>query len=190
MMKILKLVLLFFPFFGFAQVIHPNEIRKNIYDFIIEDINKTKKDYPIKVIYLDSEINKFNNIELTTFGIDFIKPIYERDETYCNLFSGVECVEKLAIDNYTVQKVLVNHKDQDYQDFYGIYAPLDSWYNVVSGVIKSAFQNEKVTSADVTIPVKNVYLKNGNQIIETSFYQFKLDKNFKIINNQKIKFSL
>jgi len=190
MNKILKVVLLFIPFLGIAQVTHPTEIRKNIYDFILKDIQNAKKEYPIKVIYLDSEINKFNNLELTTMGIDFIKPIYERDQSFCQAFYAVECVEKVEIDQYTVQKVLVKHQDQEHQDFYGIYAPLDSWFSVVSNAIKSAFQNEKVTATEVIIPVKNVYLKNGQQIIENYFYQFKLDQNFKIINNQKIKFSL
>lgn len=190
MIKNFKLFLLFFPFFGIAQVVHPNEIRKNIYDIIVNEIKNNRKDYTYKVIQLDETINKFDNIEFTTLGIEFSQPIYSNDKSYCSQFVGIECVDKIAIDKFTLQKVYKEHKDKDYQDYYGIYAPIDSWYGVVTSVLRKALENKYSAQVEVIIPLKNVYFKDGKEVTENYFYQFKLDENLKIINYQKIKFSL
>ncbi|RLZ12215.1 hypothetical protein [Faecalibacter macacae] len=171
-----------------AQEIHPNNVRKAVYDSILNDISNNRKIYTIKEIYVDATVNKFDDIEMTSYGVKLSDPEYVNDEEFCKILNNTKCVDKLKIDQFTLSKIYQEHKDEKYTDFYGIYAPLDHWYTVIHHTFQYLLQNDKPQFSSVTIPVKNVYFKNGDVITNHYFYHFDLDKDFKIISFKRINF--
>lgn len=171
-----------------AQEIHPNFVRKAIYDSIIKDINSNKKSYIIKEIYVDATVNKFDDIEMNTYGVQLSDPEYINDDEFCKVLTNVKCVKKIEIDQFSLNKIYQEHNDKEHMDFYGVYAPLDHWYNVIHNTFQYYLQQEKPQYSSVIIPVKNVFFKDAKVITDYFFYQFNLDKDFKITSFQKIKF--
>lgn len=186
-MKILNILFLFCSIHLFSQFSNTNDLRKEIYELILVDINKNKPNYPIKQIYIDGTVNKFKNIDLLSFDILFSDPEYVNDKEFCQLFFNVSCVEKFEIDSYKLSKVYNEHKDEDYPDFYGIYAPTDHWFQLVNQIVSNSLEKGAKTKAEIIIPVKNTYFKNGKVSSETLIYKFLIDENFKIIKSQWIK---
>ena len=186
-MIMLRILFLLFSSFIFAQSVSTNEVKKNIYQLIINDINKTNSTYPIKLIYLDATMNKFNSIDLFSFDINLTEPDYKKDETICKMFSNVTCTEKFQIDNFKLTKVYNEHKDTDYPDFYGIYAPLDHWYQYVYQMVYNNLSKDKIGAEEI-IPVKHMFYRNGIVINETLFYKFLINENGEIIQSNLIKY--
>lgn len=171
-----------------AQDVHPNKVRKAVYDVILNDVLNLKKSYINKEIYIDATVNKFDDVLMNSYGVQLSDPEYVNDEEFCKILQQSKCVEKLAIDQFTLSKVYQNHKDENYVDFYGIYAPLDHWYSVIHNTFQYLLQNDKPNASTIIIPVKNVYFKNGEIMTNHFFYQFNLDNEFKIKSYQKINF--
>lgn len=182
------IITLFFPLFITAQDVHPNTIRTQIYKAIIDDLNTINKHLPLKQIDVDVTINTFENIDFNSVGIDLINPHYANDKSFCNFIAVSKCVNKIEIDKFSLSKILVNHKDEEYVNYFGIYAPLDHWYELVNHSLKIALLKEKPLKTSVIIPVKNVYFNKGEVVNRTFFYEIILDQDFKITSKKKINF--
>ena len=185
-MKFYQFIVLIF-FFGTLQaqthseIRHPNEIRKEIYSFILKDIKSKNKQLPIKHILLDHTINKYNNISANTFGIVLEDEELSIDSSICSNFDNVKCVDPLAINAYSLNKIYQVHKDEDYADFYGIYAPVDKWYKMIYSIAKNTLELEKSNNFEINIPVRNVYFKNGNIVEHLIMYQFSYNGNLSLV---------
>jgi len=187
-MKFLYLIT-FILVFGFAnaQEIHPNEIRKNIYSLIIKDLKSKNEKLSIKKIVIDQTINKYKDISIDTFGIKLEGEEAHIDTTICSNFENIECVNPIEINRFTLNKIYQKHFDGDYVDFYGIYAPIDKWYNLIYALAKNTLENDKSNGISVHIPVRNVYFEKGIQINQLFIYQFDLNINFEIISYKSVK---
>jgi hypothetical protein len=186
-MKILFHIILLFSIQLYSQSKHPDEIRKEVYESILLDINNTKKDYPDKLIYLDNTINKFDYVDLLSVDLVLSDPKYFNNKHFCNQLFNVKCVDKIEIDQYKLVKVFKEHKDLDYPDFYGIYAPTDHWYQLVYQILNNNLKNDSKIEAEVVIPVRNIYFKKGVPVDDLYIYKYSIDENFKIINKGKLK---
>lgn len=171
-----------------GQNFHPNNVRKAVYDTILSDIKTINPMYFKKRIVVDATVGKFDDVVMTTFGVKLADPEYKSDLEFCKILPETSCVEKLEIDQFKHEKVLQNHDDNAYDDFYGIYAPIDHWFEVIQHTFEALLMNEKPKKTTVIIPMKNVYLKNGENIETNYFYKITLDNQFKIIQFQRIKF--
>jgi len=169
-----------------AQEKEPDQIRVSIYEAIIKDLQSLNPTYPIKQFEIDPTINVFEKVELTSSGINYYNPSYKADLDFCNSIDDVSCVNKYSIDNFRLTKVLQNHKDNAYTDYFGLYAPLDHWFQFTSALFQNLLQNKKSTTTAINIPVKHVYFKNAEEIINHYMYKIVMDENFKIIKNQRI----
>jgi len=181
---------LFFTCFisSFGQTSDTIDIKYEIYKRIITDIHEKNIDYKNKKLYLDDKIGKFNHVDFFNLNIVLTNPDYVRDKKICEFLNNVECVDQYQIDNYRLFKVFNNHVDVEYPDFYGIYAPLDSWFQLIYQVTFNNFEKNKKISSEVIIPVKNVFFKGEEIINKTYFYKFKIDEQFKISDYELINF--
>lgn len=171
-----------------GQEIHPNHVRKAVYDIIINDIKEQRKSYNLKEIYIDATVNKFDEVEMTTYGVKLSDPEYINDQEFCKVLNFGKCVDKILIDQFSLSKVYKEHKDQNYVDFYGIYAPLDHWYNVIHNTFQYLLLKDKPQFSTVTIPVKNVFYEDGIEMTRYYFYNFTINKDFKIDSFKMINF--
>lgn len=187
-MKLLNLITFIF-IFGIvnAQEKSPNQIRKEIYSLIIKDLKAKNDNLPLKKIVIDHTISKYKNITFDTFGIKLEEEETSQDSSICKNFDNIACVDPIEINRFTLNKIYQNHNDSDYVDFYGIYSPVDKWYNLIFALAKNSFENEKSKGFNIHIPVRNVYYKNGKQMNQLYVYQFDLDQNFEIISYKNVK---
>lgn len=186
-MNILRILVFLSSSFLFAQNREINDVKNNIYQLILNDVNKTNLAYPNKLVYLDNTMNKFNTIDLFSFDINLNEPEYKKDEAVCKIFNNVVCTDKILIDNFKLTKIYNEHYDTDYPDFYGIYAPLDHWYQYVYQTVNNNLSKDKIGVEEI-IPVKHVFYRNGIVIIETLFYKFLINENGEIIQSNLIKY--
>lgn len=169
-----------------AQKVNPNEIRVKIYDTILKDIYKQNLAYPNKQIVIDPTINKFQDYKMDEFGLKLDSVKYEKDFKFCGKSSPFKCVEKIEIDRFTLTNVYKNHEDALYPDFYGIYAPIDQWYNLIYYSAVNHFEQPKSFQFSLLIPVRNVRMKDKIMKEQFYFYQFAIDEKFKIIKFEKL----
>ncbi|WP_313373913.1 hypothetical protein [Chishuiella sp.] len=177
--------LLFSSFLIKAQEIDPNQVRLNIYKIIIDDIKQNNIGTINKDIAIDPMINKFENFEINEFGIilDMVK--YDEDLDFCKQANFYRCTTKLEIDKYKLVNVYKDDENEIFPDFYGIYSPIDSWYNLIYYAAVKHFEKESHFKFNVTIPVKNVSMIKGDSKVNISFYTFTLDDNFSVIKFDK-----
>lgn len=169
-----------------AQVVNPNIIRAKIYDTIMQDINKQNLNFPNKKIVIDPTINKFEDYRMDEFGIKLDSVKYEQDLSFCNKLSAYKCVTKFEIDNYSITNVYKNEKDAIFPDFYGIYAPLDSWYNLIHYAAVGHFEKNKTFKFSILLPVRNVQIKNKKMEEQVYFYKLLFDERFQILKFEKL----
>ncbi|MGV0752206.1 hypothetical protein [Empedobacter brevis] len=169
-----------------AQNVNPNLVRTKIYDTIFQDINKQSLAFPNKRIVIDPSINKFDDFKMNEFGIKLDSVKYVQDLSFCSKISGYKCVSKFEIDTYTITNVYKNEEEALYPDFYGIYAPIDSWYNLIYYAAVNHFEKDKTFQFNVLIPVRNVQMKNRMMKEQMFFYNFLLDERFKILKFEKL----
>lgn len=169
-----------------AQIVNPNQIRTKIYDTILQDIQKQNLAFPNKKIVIDPIINKFEDYKMDEFGLKLDSVKYDQDLSFCAKLSPYKCVTKFDIDQYTITNVYKNESDALYPDFYGIYAPIDSWYNLIYYAAINHFEKERKFQFSVLIPVRNVQMKNKMMQEKMFFYSFLFDERFKILKFEKL----
>ena len=131
MKNIFLLSLINFALIIQAQNVNPNEIRLKVYDTITHDINKQHPEYLHKKIVIDPTINKFNDLQMDEFGVKLDSVIYDANRSFCTKFSPYQCVQKFEIDRFKLTNVYKDKNETLNHEFYGIYAPLDHWYDVI-----------------------------------------------------------
>ena len=169
-----------------AQVVSPDEIRVKIYDTILSDINKQHFPGVNHQIVIDPTINKFEDYKLNEFGVKLDSVKYDPNLKFCTKTSVYKCVTKFEIDQYKVVNVYKDQGNAIHPDFYGIYAPLDSWYNLIYYSMVKHFEKDKTFQFDVVIPVRNVWISEKEMKEQIYFYQFKFDERFKILKFEKL----
>lgn len=169
-----------------AQIVNPNQIRTKVYDTILQDIQKQSLAFSNKKIVIDPTINKFEDYKMNEFGLKLDSVKYEQNLSFCNKLTAYKCVTKFEIDQYTITNVYKNESDALHPDFYGIYAPLDSWYNLIYYAAVSHFEKDKKFQFNVLIPVRNVQMKNKTMSERIFFYNFLFDEQFKILKFEKL----
>lgn len=187
-MKSIYIISLLISTVLFGQNKHPNDIRKIIYDTILSDIQSINSTYINKQIYVDATVPKFDDVEMSPFGVILKSPEYKVDNEFCKILQNTSCVDKIEIDHFKHEKVFQIHDDKAYIDFYGIYAPLDHWFQLIQHTFETMLMENKPENTKVLIPVKHVYFDNNFQIEEHFLYKINLDKDFKINSFQRIKF--
>lgn len=171
----------------FAQKIHPNDIRLEIYNKITNDIKSNLPHYLNKQILIDSSVPKYNDVNISTDGIILRQPEIELKPEICNFIFNVKCVNQDEIDNYELIKIYQNHVDTENIDFYGIYAPIDHWHQLILNTLKSQMLNDKPYETIIYIPVKHQYFEGEQVMKEMWLYVVELDKEFKINNFKSVK---
>ncbi|MFV0183480.1 hypothetical protein OBK25_01960 [Empedobacter falsenii] len=169
-----------------AQIINPDQIRTTIYDTILQDIQKQSLAFPNKIIVIDPTINKFQDLKMDEFGLQLDGAKYDQNLSFCTKLSPYKCVTKFEIDHYTITNVYKNESYALYPDFYGIYAPIDSWYNLVYYAAVAHFEKDRKFQFNVLIPVRNVQMKNKIMHDKMFFYNFLFDESFKILKFEKL----
>ncbi len=170
-----------------AQIIHPDELRRAIYESIQTDIQQKNPQNLNKQIYLDNTIGKVEYVDLLNVDLVLSEPKYQNDKNFCQQMFNVNCVDKYQIDHYKLAKIYNEHKDTDYPDFYGIYAPIDHWYQLVYQILNNNLKKEDKVKAEIVIPVKNTYFKDGVICTNLYFYKYIINENFEIIKKENIK---
>lgn len=170
-----------------AQTVHPNDIRISIYQQIIKDINSNLPQYPIKQIFLDESVPKYNEVNMTTDGIVLNDPQINLSKQICNYLSLVQCVTSHEINNYQLSKIYQNHLDTEHPDFYGIYSPIDQWHQLILNGIRYQMLNNKPEDTKLYIPVKHQYFFKDRVMEEILMYSIILDKDFKISYFTRLK---
>ncbi len=169
-----------------AQVVSPDEIRVKIYDTILSDINKQHFPGVNHQIVIDPTINKFKDYKMDEFGVKLDSVVYDQNLKFCAKTSAYKCVTKFEIDQYKIVNVFKDKKEAIAQNFYGIYAPLDHWYNLIYYAAVNHFEKDRTFQFSVVIPVRNVSLQ-GDQMKELIyFYQINFDERFKILKFEKL----
>ena len=186
-MKNIFLILLFNLLLSIhAQNVNPDLVRVKIYDTIVNDINKHRLASINKQIVIDPTINKFEDYKLNEFGVKLDSVKYDPNLKFCTKTSVYKCVTKFEIDQYKVVNVYKDQGNAIHPDFYGIYAPLDSWYNLIYYSMVKHFEKDKTFQFDVVIPVRNVWISEKEMKEQIYFYQFKFDERFKILKFEKL----
>ncbi len=168
-----------------AQQVNPYLVRGEIYNSLVEAIASDFKTANTKIV-IDATINKFDKVDFTDFEIILDQPRYETDVVFCKANPQLNCVSKIEIDRYTIHYVYQTLKDLDYPHYFGIYAPLDTWYQLVYQAFIHQVKPQDKKPFVVTFPIRHVYSDNGKQKEHILFYQVNLDVNFKIIKILKI----
>lgn len=168
-----------------AQTVNPNLVRSQVYDQLYALIEKDFS-HAKKHIVLDPTINKFDKADFTDFRIELQGARYDYDEVFCGINPQLNCVKKLEIDKYSIDFVYQVHKDSNYGDFFGIYAPIDSWYQLIYQSFLKQATKESTSVFQMLFPVRHVFVQNQKQIEEILFYQVVLNEEFKIIKTLKI----
>lgn len=171
-----------------AQSFHPNELRKQIYEMIVEEIKKTNPTYLKKIIWVDPSISVFSSVDLAANGIQLSSPINRFDTDFCSYIPFANCVDKEEINQFKLIKIFNQHIDRENTDFYGIYPPLDNWRNVVLQALEISVLKDSPMDKEVIIPLKHVYFVQEKVITEHIFYRFIIDNQFKIKQFDNIKF--
>jgi hypothetical protein len=169
-----------------AQLVNPNEIRVKIYDTIYKDIQKQSSPSIQKEIVIDPNINKFSDYKMDEFGLKLDSVRYDPNINFCTKTSPYKCVAKFDIDRYTVVNVYKDKKESVSTDFYGIYAPLDHWYNLIYYAAVKHFEKDRKFNFTTILPVRNVRMKEGEIIERYYFYKFNFDESFRILKFEKI----
>lgn len=185
-MRMIFFITLLFGCFVNGQTIDPINSRIQVYEHLINEIYKLNSNHKGKKIYIDASIYNFEQVEMTSMGLYFYNASFKNEKEFCSNLSHGSCVDKVEIDQFDLDKLLKEHHDEKYVDFYGIYAPLDHWYNFISHIFHTTLQNEFAGTISLTFPVKHVYFKEGKKTMETLFFNYKLDKDLKIVHYQKI----
>ncbi|MGV0979721.1 hypothetical protein [Empedobacter falsenii] len=169
-----------------AQNVNPNQIRAKIYDTISQDIQKQSLEFPNKKIVVDPTINKFEDYKMDEFGLKLDSVKYVQDTSICSKLTTYKCVSKFEIDNYSISNVYKDEADALYPDFYGIYAPIDSWYNLIYYAAVNHFEKDRKFQFNILIPVRNVQMKNKTMKEKMFFYNVLFDEKFKILKFEKL----
>lgn len=178
-------IFLFCSVFLSAQQVNPYLVRSQIYNNLVDAIAKEFKTAQA-VIGIDPTINKFDKVDFTDFEIILDQPRYEADSVFCNANPQLNCVSKIEIDRYRIHYIYQVDKDEDYPHYFGIYAPLDTWYQLVYQAFIDQVKPQAKKPFTVTFPVRHVYSENGEQKEHILFYQVRLDEQFQIIKILKI----
>ncbi|WP_413533294.1 hypothetical protein [Empedobacter brevis] len=169
-----------------AQQVDINQIRLKIYDTILQDVQNQNIELPFKKIVLDPTINKFEDYKMDEFGLKLDSVKYEQDLSFCNKLSAYKCSTKFEIDQYSITNIYKNEADELYPDFYGIYSPIDTWYNLIYYAAVNHFQKNKKFQFNILIPVRNVQMKNRVMNEKMIFYNFLFDEQFKVLKFEKL----
>ncbi|WP_313581344.1 hypothetical protein [Chishuiella sp.] len=178
--------ILFLSFLLKAQEIDPDQIRLNIYKVIVDDIKTNNNSKINKEILIDPMINKFENFEINEFGIKLDMVKYDDNLDFCEKTNFYKCAPKLDIDKYKLVDVYKNGQNEIFPDFYGIYSPIDSWYNLIYYSAVKHFEKDSHFKFYIVLPVKNIFMEKGTSKTKMSFYTFTLDDNFIILKFDKV----
>lgn len=185
-MRVIFFIFVLLGNFVNGQAIDPSKSRINVYEHLIKEIYKINHTQTNQKIYIDPSIYQFGHVEMTSFGLYFHEPIINIDQNFCQNLSNATCVEKSAIDQFDLDKLLINHQDEKYVDFYGIYAPLDHWFAFIKHLFHVTLENEHRGNVELTFPVKHLYYKGGKKVNELILFKYKLDNDLNVLHYQKI----
>ena len=116
--------------------------------------------------------------------LDSVK--YDQNLKFCTKTSVYKCVTRFEIDQYKVVNVYKDQGNAIHPDFYGIYAPLDSWYNLIYYAAVNHFEKDRKFQFNVLIPIRNVQMKNKTMKEKIFFYNVLFDEQFKILKFEKL----
>jgi len=169
------------PLFVDSQEINPNLIRGDLYKIIYNDISCENN---VQLV-VDPTINKFDSYELNEFGLKLDSAKYVNDNSICTKVSPYKCVSKFEIDSYKISDIYKEEKESAFPVFYGVYSPLDSWYNLIYYAAVKHFEKNKEFQFQVILPIRKVWIENKKMKEDMIFYQFWLDEKFEVLKFDK-----
>ena len=180
-------IVFFIASFSWAQSIHPNDVRLEIYQRIISDLQQNLPHYPLKHFFVDATMPQYHDVEMSIDGIQLRDPEPNPKQEICKLLPQIQCVNTNEINTYQLIKIYQNHIDRENYDFYGIYPAIDQWHQLILHAIKNQMLKEKPMKTNIYLPIKHLYFDQEEVKEEHFIYAIELDKDFKINHFNRIK---
>lgn len=181
MKRVFYLFFLSISFISEAQEVNPNLVREKLYTLLYNDLSKDKN---VELV-IDPTINKFGSYELNEFGLRLDSVKYVNDLTICTKVSPYKCVSKLEIDRYKILDVYKDGEKEIFPVFYGVYQPIDSWYNLIYYAAVKHFEKNKAFKFQVIMPVRKVWIEDKKMQERMIFYKFWFDETFEVLKYDK-----